>query len=290
MCSGGESTPHHEESGHRYYRCTRCGFVFLSPRPSREELDRLYQEEAGATFHHDSGIAAAYEKDLEARWRLSTVAAALRQAPGKSALEIGCGAGYLLARLKRFGWRVAGTEKSDAYLRFARERLGIEAGQELPDGPFGAVLLFDVLSHLHDFERDLYAFHDRLLPGGVLVIETGNVAEVDAHRAGPFGAPDHVWHFSEPTLRSLLARVGYGETRVTRRNVEWQRRILGWIGGLRGKAPPAAAGGAPAPAPSGESVKRKIAAQALLGLRFGLGRLLADDRHACTLFVTARRP
>src|SRR5688572_20835951 len=98
LCSSPEIVPHHEEAGYRYHRCGSCGFVFLLPIPTAAELERLYQEEVGATFHHGAEIAGAFEKRLEARLRLRAVADALRAAPERTALEIGCGAGYLLDR------------------------------------------------------------------------------------------------------------------------------------------------------------------------------------------------
>lgn len=289
LCRAASHAPFHEEEGHSYLRCDGCGFVFLHPRPSAEELHRLYDEETGATFHHGAEIAAAYEKRLEAARRLRIVAPALRRAPVRSALEIGCGAGYLLDHLRRSGWRVAGTERSDAYLGFARDRLGLEVGRERPAKPSGAVLLFNVLSHLDDPARDLGDCLEALVPGGVLVLETGNAAEVPPSRVGPFGAPEHIWHFTEPTLRGLLERVGFREIRVRRRNVEWQRAALRRLGGLRRKSVPRSAGAAPARRPT-DGLKRRLAAQVLLGLRFDLGRLFADRRHFCTMFVTARRP
>jgi SAM-dependent methyltransferase len=291
LCDSTAILPHHEEAGCRYHRCGACGFVFLLPIPTADELERLYQEEAGATFHHGAEIAGAFEKRLEARLRLRVVADALRAAPERKALEIGCGAGYLLDRLRRMGWTVAGTELSDAYLRFATERLGLPVARQRPADPFGAVLLFNVLSHVPDPAAEFDQCRRNLLPGGVLVLETGNAAEVAPARVGHFGAPEHVWHFSEDTLRTLLEKSGFDQIRIVRRNVEWQRRAIGLLGRARRRPPgstttPASAPSAP---PAGESRLKKAVVAALLSLRFGAGLWGADRRHFCTLFVTARR-
>ncbi len=284
------SPPWHVEAGATYHRCPVCPFLFLHPAPDAAELERLYEAEQGATFHHAAEIAASHEKRLEARHRLSLVGAALAQAPRRSALELGCGAGYLLERLRQDGWDVAGVEKAEAYLRFARETLGLDVTRDPPPGPFGAVLLFNVLSHLHDPLAELRACRERLVPGGVLALETGNAAEVPPERVGHFGAPEHVWHFSEKALRDVLARAGFTDIRIRRRNVEPQRRLLRRLGALRGTSrPPAAPPGAPpAPPPRAASFKRRLASRILLWMRFTRGRFGADDRHFCTLFVTAR--
>jgi SAM-dependent methyltransferase len=283
---------HHAEGSHLYRRCAGCGFVFLHPVPTAQELLALYQEEAGATFHHSAEIAAGFEKRLEARWRLRILAPALAAAPDRSAWELGCGAGYLLDELRKNGWLVAGTEAAEEYVRFARDRLGLEVDRAPPARRFGAVLLFNVLSHLPDPRADLEHCARALLPGGVLALETGNAAEVPPRRVGPFGAPEHVWHFSEPTLRAVLDRAGFGEVRVRRFNVEWQRRALRWMAGLRRGAPGESSRPSASPrlrAPAGAALPKRLAIRLLLGLRFGAGRLLADRDHFCTLFVWARR-
>ena len=286
-CFRPEAPLHHREDGHLYFRCADCGIVYLHPAPSKAELERIYREEAGATFHHGAEIAGSFEKRLEARLRLQLVEPVLSVAPERSALEIGCGAGYLLETLRGRGWRVEGTELSDDYLRHARERLGLQVGPVFPNGRFGAVLLFNVLSHLPDPVPFLRRCAGSLHPGGVLVLETGNAAEVPPRRVGPFGAPEHLLHYSETALRTLLERSGFGTVRVRRLNVEWQRRTLGLLGRRR---PPSSATtcGGPGPTPPGPSLLKRALIAALLGLRFGAGRFLADRRHFCTLFVTAR--
>jgi SAM-dependent methyltransferase len=291
LCAAGPATAHHEEAGHRYFRCAACGLVFLHPAPSAGELERLYQEEHGATFHHGAEIAGAFEKRLEASARLRIVRPALDAAPERSALEVGCGAGYLLDRLRKEGWRTAGTELAEGYRRFATEALKLEVSRLPPEGLFGAILAFNVLSHLPDPRAFFSDCRNRLLPGGRLVLETGNAAEVPPERVGPFGAPEHLWHFSEALLRTLLEEAGFTELRIVRRNVEGQRRLLRWLGRRRAAAPPSA-GPAPAaprpPAPAG--LLKRGAIRFLLFLRFGLGRWKARPDRFCTLFLTARAP
>lgn len=288
VCAGRGSRPFHEENGHRYRQCESCGLVFLHPRPSDEELHALYQEECGATFHHASETSEAYEKRLEARWRYRVVEDLLGVRP-RRALEIGCGGGYFLEHLRRAGWEVQGMEMAESYVNFARGRLGLDVRPDLADlrGPYGAVFLFNVLSHLPHPERDLRDARSRLAPDGVLILETGNAAEVPPARTGWFGAPDHILHFGEEALRRLLARAGFGDVRVRRFNVEWQRRLLALNprkGGGGGGGAPAA----PRRRPAWRAAARALASHVLLGVRYGGGRLLADPRHFCTLVVAAR--
>lgn len=284
LCSGTRSRAFHVENGHAYRQCLDCGFVFLHPRPSDEELHAIYQAETGATFHHASESAEAYEKRLEAEWRYTIVGRHL-DVP-RRALEVGCGAGYFLELLRARGWEVEGVEAAESYIRFARETFGISVSPSLREcrGPYGAAFLFNVLSHLPHPERDLRDVRDRLVEGGVLILETGNAAEVPPWRVGHFGAPDHIYHLNESNIRSLLARCGFRDVRVRRFNVEWQRRMLSF--NPRKGSPPSA----PAPAgPRRPSWKRALLSRILLGIRYNGGRFLADPEHFCTLIVVARR-
>lgn len=293
LCASTKISPHHDEGDHSYHRCGACGFVFLLPIPGAEELHRLYEEEVGATFHHGAEIGGAFEKRLEARLRLATIADALDRAPDRRAFEIGCGAGYLLDELRARGWSVAGMELADAYVRHARERLRLDVGTAWPKGQAGAVLVFNVLSHFPDPEAAMSLCRESLRPGGVLALETGNAAEVPPWRVGHFGAPDHVWHYSGPTLRRLLEKCGFVDLRIRRFNVEWQRRAIALLGRLRqrrsGPGPASAVPTATRPV-APESAAKKVLVSALLALRFGAGRFFADRAHFCTVFVTARRP
>lgn len=286
LCGAEEATPFHEEDGHAYVRCARCGLVYLRPIPTVEQLTEIYRREAGATFHHDAEIAGAEEKRLEARWRWSLVRDQLESVTPRG-FEIGCGAGWFLELLASAGWSAAGCELAPAYVAFARSRgLDVREGdlRSAPAGPFGAVFLFNVLSHLRNPVNDLERVRDLLGPGGAVVIETGNAAEVEPRRVGHFGAPEHVYHFGERHLRGMLDRLGFDRLRVLRFNVEWQRRILGW------RRPRAAGGGGGAGPPSkGRGLLRALASRFLLALRYEGGRVLADADHFCTLIVTARK-
>ncbi len=299
LCETHEVSPYQEENGHDYVKCQSCGFVYLHPRPSEEELHDIYQEEEGATFHHGAEIAASYEKRLEARLRWRVVQSGL-DVPLRKALEVGCGAGYFLELLEASGWQGKGCELAQSYVDFARDRLKLDVTKDIKEctGPYGAIFLFNVLSHYSDPERDIRDLRDRLVDGGVLVMETGNVAEVSPDKVGHLGAPDHVYHFSEANIRALLLRCGFREVTVYRRNVEWQRRFLGFNpkkgpeghhhhhghshGHSHGEVDPSKK-------PLWKRVARSFFSHFLLALRFRFGKIFADQDHYCTLFVIARR-
>lgn len=94
--------------------------------------------------------------------------------PGARVLEVGCGLGDLLAALPtsdRVGIDVSPRMVELAHARHPEldVRLCDVERDELPEGPFDAIVLSDVLGHLDDIEKALCRLAPRLAPGGRIV-------------------------------------------------------------------------------------------------------------------------
>lgn len=103
---------------------------------------------------------------------------------GKKILDVGCGDGFITAKLgESTGARMSGVDISKYALRAAKQR-GIEAkfanldSGRIPfaDGCFDAVFCGDVLEHVFDTEHLLGEVKRVLKPGGFTVISVPNVA------------------------------------------------------------------------------------------------------------------
>ena len=99
-------------------------------------------------------------------------------------LEIGCGAGDLLATLAARGYSGLGLELSPEAAAVAervlapyRERVSVQVADfQQVTGRFGVVLAFDVLEHIRDDEEALSSWASRIAPDGKLLLS------VPAHR------------------------------------------------------------------------------------------------------------
>jgi SAM-dependent methyltransferase len=138
-----------------------------------------------------------------------------------SILELGCGAGGLLAYLKRRGFsHAAGIDISPEQVNLARSR-GVEAElgdalEVLPGRPghYAAVLAVDVLEHL---TRDELlpladAVYGSLQPGGRWLIQTANGAGLFPGQV-IYGDLTHVTVFTPNSLAQLLRAASFGELR-----------------------------------------------------------------------------
>jgi 2-polyprenyl-6-hydroxyphenyl methylase/3-demethylubiquinone-9 3-methyltransferase len=101
---------------------------------------------------------------------------------GKSALDVGCGAGLLTEPLARLGAAVTGIDASPEVIAVARDhaqRMGLKidyrAGdvQEL-DGQFDLITAMEVIEHVANPAAFVKALAKRLTPGGLLVMSTPN--------------------------------------------------------------------------------------------------------------------
>ena len=129
-------------------------------------------------------------------------------------LEIGCGTGFVLSRLRRDFPETAltGSELFDTGLGYARQRLpGVELLQmdarALPySGEFDGIGAFDVLEHIAEDQRVLSEIHRALRPGGHVVLSV----------------PQH------PALWSLADEIACHERRYMRGEVEAKLRAAGF--------------------------------------------------------------
>lgn len=145
---------------------------------------------------------------------------------GRSALDVGCGAGLLCEPLARLGARVSGVDAAPENIAAAREHaagsgldIDYRAGEldSLGLGRFDLVTCLEVIEHVADKPAFLAQLADRLAPGGLMILSTPNrtaasrvlmVGAAEALGAIPKGT--HHWDdFVTPEeLRDLLESAG----------------------------------------------------------------------------------
>ena len=177
-----------------------------------------------AMLHKLNPVRLKYVREqIDRHWQ--TDECSRRPLEGKTALDVGCGAGLLAEPLTRLGAAVTALDASPELIVAAREHaaaVGLEIDYHTGElaaleGRFDLVTCMEVIEHVADpaaFVRDLAA---RLAPGGLLIMSTPNATGWSklltitlAERLGrvPRGTHDFDKFIPPERLKSLLAAAG----------------------------------------------------------------------------------
>jgi SAM-dependent methyltransferase len=211
----------------RVQTCGGCGVATTAPRPSA--MDAYYP-----SAYRRYGGATAFT--LRQIYR-AKVRGWLRRLPRHGrALEVGCGAGWMLRGLRDHGWQVFGNERtvSDARVAVSANAIPVFVGDldalSNAEG-LDLLILFQVLEHLESPVTVLRRVAGLLAAGGVVVVGVPNVASWQARWFGAswfhFDVPRHLYHFSPKTLASACERAGLRVTRT--RFVSFEHEPYGWV-------------------------------------------------------------
>ncbi|MCM0000369.1 MAG: bifunctional 2-polyprenyl-6-hydroxyphenol methylase/3-demethylubiquinol 3-O-methyltransferase UbiG [Erythrobacter sp.] len=190
-----------------------------------------------ASLHQVNPVRLAFVRDaIDTHW--PDAARAVRPLAGKSALDIGCGAGLLCEPLARLGAAVTGVDAAAENVAAAaahadgvgldiRYMAGEVAGLDI--GQFDLVTSVEVIEHVADKPAFLADVAARLAPDGLLVMSTPNRTAASrvllvgaAEAVGYVPRGTHHWEdFVTPEeLETLLADAGL--TVTAKRGIAWR--------------------------------------------------------------------
>ena len=196
--------------------CSACSFLFTNPRLSESALAAYYARESPYSTQ-------SYHCLPQVRERYVGMVKAMSECGlrgGSSILEIGTDKGQFLVVARERGFEVKGIEISSG-ADIAREKFGLDVERvsiqqaKLPVGAYDAIVMLDVLEHLHKPIGCLQMIEHALSDHGLLLVKVPNVRHehglyplLRGQAALRFGAHEHLLHFTKFTLEHCLQRVG----------------------------------------------------------------------------------
>ena len=177
-----------------------------------------------AMLHKLNPVRLAYIRDqVDQHWALDETSR--RPLEGKSALDVGCGAGLLAEPLARLGAAVTAIDAAPELIEAAREhsaRQGLEidyraAAIETIGGQFDLVTSLEVIEHVADPQAFLIALAKRLAPGGLMILSTPNatawsklltITLAEGFGRVPQGTHDFDKFIAPDRMKAMLGEVG----------------------------------------------------------------------------------
>jgi len=181
-------------------------------------------EGASAMLHKLNPVRLSYVRDMVDQ-HFGLDECTLRPLEGRSALDVGCGAGLLAEPLARLGASVTAVDAAPelidaARLHAAGQRLEIDyraTGVESIDGQFDLVTALEVIEHVAEPQAFIDSLVARLAPGGLLILSTPNrtawsklltITLAEGFGRIPRGTHDFEKFIDPDSMRGLLARAG----------------------------------------------------------------------------------
>ena len=196
--------------------CTNCGFRFLNPRPSQNEIFRYYN--SVEYISHDAGKNSLFSilyKIIRNRAIKNKYHILEKYSDGKNLLDIGCGTGEFLLFCKKSGMIVTGIEPNEKARNFAITTNNIPVFDEnelevIPSASFDIITMWHVLEHVHNLNDRLQKIGQLIKPGGIVVIAVPNSNSWDAKHYhsvwAAYDLPRHLYHFTENTIYRLAEK------------------------------------------------------------------------------------
>lgn len=209
-------------------KCNHCLGEYCGRRFSSDELEAFY---GGAYFQGEYGykdyqsLADMKRKTFAARLTRLEKQFALRGGhSGRHLLDVGCADGLLVRTACARGWAGWGLDISLSAIKSARDSAASEVDRarlidgvlekvDLRPGSFDAIVMSDMIEHVHNPVSVLQRARELLADDGVLLIETpqaqGLMHKLMGRRWPMYRPPEHLLYFSTEGLRSALSRAGF---------------------------------------------------------------------------------
>lgn len=203
------------------WECHQCQLRFTQSIPQESEIGKYYQSEEYISHSNTSKglINQLYQwvRDFTLVQKRNLIHKLTGKKTG-SLLDIGCGTGEFLGKMKDAGWKVMGLEPDEGAREQGRTNHGItvEPSEKLFDltaNQYDAISMWHVLEHVHRLDEYLKKINQLLVADGVLIIAVPNYQSADAEwydsEWAAYDVPRHLYHFSHSSMVQLMDRHGF---------------------------------------------------------------------------------
>lgn len=204
--------------------CSECGLVRLGRLPTVDEAypSEYYGKADKKFLPIFEGLSHRPPVLLETAKRLAYESAA-RERRSPDVLDVGCGRGYLLKRLRKAGWSCAGIDIPSSPIPESEVGMDCRSGDASslpwPDRSFDLVVINHVLEHVADPWLACREAARVLRDEGILYVGVPNFGSSQSQVFGgawfPLEIPRHLFHFTPDTLAMVVSASGFSPQKIS---------------------------------------------------------------------------
>jgi len=202
-------------------QCETCGLVYLNPRPNISEFETIYPSNYHAFDFSAADFGIVYK--IRSRLEANRVLSWCKNLPDDAKiLDVGCGDGFHLNLLKKYGnktWQLEGIDVDRRAAEMAEKsglkvHIGTVESLNLPKNSYDFAFMVQTIEHVAHPEKVLSAVFEILKPGGKLVVVTDNTDSFDFKFFknsywGGYHFPRHWNLFNRKSLTKLAEKVDF---------------------------------------------------------------------------------
>lgn len=200
--------------------CRSCGLIYTNPRMNQEAYAAFYDCEYRPLYQgKEHTILELYERNIRRGKQISKfIISSGRNVKGIRVLEVGCGAGGILAHFRdAYGCEIKGCDYGTGGIKFGVE----ERGLDLQKGNLQAIILkwkpdliiySHVFEHILDLQNECRMIRDALDDRGMVYIEVPSVKNIRTNYKWDFLLllqNAHTYHFTLTTLSNVMTKNGF---------------------------------------------------------------------------------
>jgi len=220
----GESpVPYLQEATWVLVRCSDCQQMFhkriLNAEWNERRFTKWMSADAIKEFEDRRGISSISYKFNRARGyiehilRIEQLIRSVSSGQSIRLLDFGCGFGRFVDMCERFGFDAVGVDRATPRIEGAVAKIYASLEDVSTVARFHAITLFEVLEHLDEPAIILKQLGERLMSGGLLILETPDcegVTGIKTRRDYDLVHPlEHINAFTHETLISIAERQGF---------------------------------------------------------------------------------
>lgn len=214
VCHASGISDYVKKNGYRFLRCPDCHFVWVKTPPDPETFERLYDHGVKITADHYPKSGSRRRRALGKAWTFK------KYLWRKTALDIGCGGGFVVDAFRLFGADAYGLDVNPNAINYAKRRfskchfvLGDFSEIDRLGKKFDFVYSSEVMEHLDGVDDFMGCLARNVKPGGHVFITTPDLAHPDVPEDpstwNVFSPPFHIQFFDAYNLAMLFGRFGF---------------------------------------------------------------------------------